>query len=458
MFVQLVQEPSAQNGGYDTLDKYDEFNKITNMLDRNIDEIKKEISNVLLRNMELGEQLEKMQRRNKELENQPENNRIESQKTNGQDVPNVLLLKNEELEEQLKEMQRRNKELENNRIESQKTNEQDIHNVLLLKNKELEEQLKEMQRRNEELECQVENHKIESQKTIERLANEASKYQSALGRATSVRLGDDDLNNMSQLREDIKTLKKNLEYLSAVKPAKHFDINKKNASRLLKQYGCTNFIDDDVHCKSLLQAAMQRYILESSIEEIGNYLSRNNHQVSDLETQIVRSTDTLLNMIGGLSKYREGSDNVTPTLPIKLRQQIYSVLSNRGFNRVVSSKGTIEHSFISNLQEKLILTANHYRIVKNPTKMMIFRSIAAELARDIVKIFFFRLKVQEQKVDSPFWFECNAPVNPDTMEGSFDPENCQDNVVQICAFPLICIDLKNDEKRKILSQANIHIR
>ncbi|CAG8622052.1 13229_t:CDS:1 [Dentiscutata heterogama] len=330
----------------------------------------------------------------------------------------------------------------------------EITNVLLLRNKELEEQLEEMQRRNKELENQVENNKKEAQKNIERLTREASKYQSALGRATNVRLGNDDLNNSCQLREDIKTLKKNLEKFTVVKPAKDFDIIKDRAYLLLKKYKCTNFIDDG-HYKSLLQAAMQRFILETSIKYIAGFFSSTEH--STLETQIDQNTKILLNVIDDFAKFRKGNDDITPTLSIKLRQQIYSVLGNRGFNPIASPEGTTEHPFISHLQQKLVLAANQFRIVKDLTKNKSFNDIAIKLARDVIKIFFFRLKVQEQIADPPVWFECNTRVNPDLMEGAFDSDHYQDDVVQICAFPLIGIDLNNDEKRKILSQANVYI-
>ncbi|CAG8544608.1 9439_t:CDS:1 [Gigaspora margarita] len=339
---------------------------------------------------------------------------------------------------------------ENNKMESKMSTEQEIINMLLFKNKELENQLEGIQHRNKELEKQVESSKM----TIKRLTLEASK----LGKAISVGLGDNDLNNVCQLKEDIKILKENLENFSIIRPAKDFGIIKNRADNLLKQYKCTIFINDE-HYISLLQAAIQRYILESAIKYIEDCFSNPEHLVySELEAQIVRNTDTLLNVMGVFAKSREGSDDVTPTLPIKLRQLIYSVLDNRGFNPIVSPEGTIEHPFISRIQEVLIHMANMFRIVIEPTKMKSFDDTAIKLARDIIKIFFFRLKVQEQMAGPPVWFEYNDRVNPDLMEGAFDPGHCQDVVVQICTFPLICINLENDEKRKILSKANVHIK
>ncbi|CAG8519146.1 8873_t:CDS:2 [Cetraspora pellucida] len=390
--------PSAQKEKTYTFDN-EIINKIMNILHENANNTIKEITNLLPpRNTELEEKTDEMRRKNKELEE--------------------IRRKNKELEE----TRRKNKELEETRR----------------KNKELEEQIDEMQ---------------QAQKTIERLTREASRYQAELGRTINVRLSN-DFNNSSQLREDIKALKKNLETFSVVKPAKDFHINKDKANRLLKLYKCTNIVDDG-HYKSLLQATLQRFILESMIKEIDRYFS--SADCSDFENKIVKNTEPLLNYMDGFVKSRIENDNITQKLPIMLRQQIYSLLGNRGFTSIVSSKGIIEHPFISYLQEKLIKTMNQFRIVRDSSKQKIFNDMATKLSRDIIRIFFFGLKAQEQVADLPVWFECDNRVNPDLMEGAFDPDDCQDEFVQICAFPLIGIDLKNDEKRKILSQANVLI-
>ncbi|CAG8473461.1 25250_t:CDS:1 [Racocetra persica] len=400
--------PSAQREKAHTCDNDAIINKIMGILHKNTDNTIKEITSVLpLRNKE---QTDEMQRKNKEFK------------------------------EQTDEMRRKNKELEKQVNEMQS------------KNQELKKQIKEIQSKNEELENQIEKNKLEAQKTIDRLTREASKYQAELGRTMNVL--SNDFNNSCQLREDIETLKKTLEKFSLVKPAKDFDINREEVIGLLKMYKCTNFVDD-VHYKSLLQAVLQRFILESMVEYIDQYFSKTNR--SELEQKIVENTKTLLNNMDSFAKSRKGNDNITQNLPVRFRQQIYSVLSSRGFTSIVSPRGTTEHPFISDLQKKLIITMNKFRIVKDPNKEKIFIDMAAKLSRDVIRIFFFDLKAQEQIADSPIWFECNTRVNPDFMEGAFDPDNCQDEVVQICAFPLIGIDLNNEKKRKILSKANVLI-
>ncbi|CAG8587258.1 5837_t:CDS:1, partial [Racocetra fulgida] len=374
--------PSAQREKAHICDNDDLINKIMGILHRNTDNTIKEITTVLpLRNKE---QTDEMQRKNKEFE------------------------------EQAYEMRRKNKVLEKQINEMQS------------KNQKLQKQINEMQNKNKELENQLEKYKREALKTIERLTREASKYQAELGRTMNVRLSN-DFNNSCQLREDIKTLKKNLETFSVVKPIKEFHIIRDNADRLLKLYNCTKPVDDG-HYKLLLHAALQKFILKSTINHINQYFSRLNH--SELEQKIGENTKTLLNNMDSFAKSRKGNDNITQNLPVRFRQQIYNVLSNSGFTSIVSPKGTAKHPFISELQELLIATMSDFRIVKDPNKEKIFKDMAAKLSLDIIRIFFFDLKAQEQIADPPAWFDCNARVNPDLMEGAFDPDNCQDEVVQ----------------------------
>ncbi|CAG8544704.1 19684_t:CDS:2, partial [Racocetra fulgida] len=290
---------------------------------------------------------------------------------------------------------------------------------------------KEIEAKNKEIEAK--NHEISGlRKDIEDLKDEASRHQSALGRATNFRLSDDDCNNSVQLREDITSLQQTLKDFCIVKP--NININKKEAMNLLQRYGCTESIDGE-HFKSLLKAALQRFVLETILDSTSKYFEKrlpetNNENTEEnteersLETRIVFETKNLLDKMKHFAKFREGDDDVTRALPIKLRQQIYAVLGNRGFSKVIS-KDTVEHPFINETQEQLIKKINSIRTINDPNKITKLNSMAANIVRDVIRIFFFRLKVQEPEADSPHWFEYNDPVDPELMQGTFE-HDCQD--------------------------------
>ncbi|CAG8448561.1 8745_t:CDS:2 [Gigaspora rosea] len=246
------------------------------------------------------------------------------------------------------------------------------------------EQLQDHKLKLETKDEEISNIQLEAKdKTIEELKNEASRHQSALGKATNFRLSDDDRNNSVQLREDITCLQKTIKDFCIVKPG--IEINETEAKKLLQQYGC----DDDV----------------------------------------------------------------TKALPVKLRQQIYAVLGNRGFSKVLSEDTIAEHPLINDIQQQLIQMMNRFRTINDPGKAIKLNDMIANIIRDVIRIFFFRLKVQEPEADPPHWFEHNDQVNPDLMEGTFDQDaDCQD-VVKICSFPLIGIDLGDEKKRKTLFPA-----
>ncbi|RIB25664.1 hypothetical protein C2G38_432817 [Gigaspora rosea] len=292
-------------------------------------------------------------------------------------------------------------------------------------------------------------------KTIEELKNEASRHQSALGKATNFRLSDDDRNNSVQLREDITCLQKTIKDFCIVKPG--IEINETEAKKLLQQYGCTNFTDEE-NFKSLLKAALQRFVLETILNLTQEYFQLTNNENENineklLETGIVFEVNSLITKMKHFANFREGDDDVTKALPVKLRQQIYAVLGNRGFSKVLSEDTIAEHPLINDIQQQLIQMMNRFRTINDPGKAIKLNDMIANIIRDVIRIFFFRLKVQEPEADPPHWFEHNDQVNPDLMEGTFDQDaDCQD-VVKICSFPLIGIDLGDEKKRKTLFPA-----
>ncbi|CAG8574181.1 40795_t:CDS:2 [Gigaspora margarita] len=274
------------------------------------------------------------------------------------------------------------------------TKDEEISKLCKEKNNEMSNLYKELEAKDKET---LNLHKI-----IEDLKNEASRHQSALGKATNFRLSDDDRNNSVQLREDITYLQKTIKDFCIVKPG--IEINETEAKKLLQQYGSNNLITKMKH----------------------------------------------------FANFREGDDDVTKAFPVKLRQQIYAVLGNRGFSKVLSEDTIVEHPLINDIQQQLIQMMNRFRTVNDPGKAIKLNNMVANIVRDVIKIFFFRLKVQEPVADPPRWFEHNDQVNPDLMEGTFDQDaDCQD-VVKICSFPLIGIDLDDEKKRKTLIPAIVH--
>ncbi|CAG8804078.1 34463_t:CDS:1, partial [Racocetra persica] len=327
-------------------------------------------------------------------------------------------------------------------------------NEIIHNNNEHEDQVKELKKKNKEMQLKID----ELDKQVNHLTIEAARHQSALGRA----IKDNDLSNISQLRNDIDVLKQNLEEFCMVKPADDFDIDLNAATNLLEKCASVKafrdnnnyvssiaYVLDEEHLKTLVHGALQRLVIESVIRHVkylGEYLG-------NLEVNIINQTDDLLNVLNNLINSRVGNDDISRIMPTRLRQQVYSILDNRGFNPIKIKNITTEHPFISIFKEEIMSAINEIRVIKNCDKLKRINDMAAELIRDIIKIFFFRLKIQEQVADPLHWFKFNDPVNLSLMEGAFGSDDRHDMVVQICTFPLITVS----NKKHVVARANVHV-
>src|SRR6266540_6044017 len=99
--------------------------------------------------------------------------------------------------------------------------------------------------------------------------------------------------------------------------------------------------------------------------QIANYLNYNLNK--SLEGEIYETTDDLLMKLDEFSKIRDGADDTTKALPIKIRQQIYGFLGNLGFADIIKNEKQ-EHHFISEMKNWLNNEINKLRIINDPQK------------------------------------------------------------------------------------------
>ena len=100
---------------------------------------------------------------------------------------------------------------------------------------------------------------------------------------------------------------------------------------------------------------------------------------------------------------------------------------------------------------------NSYQKITNNEKLAENEKNINEIVRQVVNVFFFRLKVQESIAEWK-WFSNNNEINTLMMEGSYDKGD-EDLRVDVCAFPLIGFNLsstdENDKKEKVMFPAQI---
>jgi hypothetical protein len=336
----------------------------------------------------------------------------------------ILEEKNSKLEETIKE----NIEKSNNSL----IGNTDFNITLAAVKKKYEEEIKS---KNDEIKSKNDE--------IINLKQDNSKYQSKLGSATTFRLSDDDKNNPVQLNEDISQMQEDLEsYVTNLRPKSDIDINLKNITNLLndskvKKNKSTftlnnlselNDINDDI---PLIKAVLQRHVLRTILDCFSEYQRKNNRKI--LELQFLNKAEELEKLAKRLEKERIGNDVVTSVLPVKIRQQSFAALGNRGFSNI--QEDDVLHEFIKESKEKLNKEMENYRKIINPTKKEAIEKKVADLIREVVRLFYFRLKTQEPIAEFK-WLDDSDEFDPDQMIEYGEGEN-ENGIVEMCVFPLI---------------------
>ncbi|GBB91273.1 hypothetical protein RclHR1_18450003 [Rhizophagus clarus] len=336
-------------------------------------------------------------------------------------------------------------------------------NSLTLQNQTIGQQLKEKTNEFEKSVQLVEDKENEIKNLIElnsNLKEKASKYQSALGDAISFKLGDDDNNNSVRLNDDIARLQDKIEdYVTSLRSKTKIHFKKVN--HLFSQYKCNLKMNPQTKEISLIKALLQRHVIEFILKNTIEYFEDTNittGNIQSLESEINSKANELMNLTCKFSKTRVGSNNVTLAVPIKIRQQIFAILSNHGFSDIIDdNKVKIEHKFINHLKKELNQEIDSYREILDPKSKKKIEENSTDIIREIVRLFFFRFKTQEPIVEWK-WFNNNDKIDSIQMTGSWDDDDIENATVEICIFPLIYKDSDFSSKLQVYTPAKVYIR
>ncbi|RGB24268.1 hypothetical protein C1646_773339 [Rhizophagus diaphanus] len=230
-----------------------------------------------------------------------------------------------------------------------------------------------------ELEQQLKEIKSQIQSLKQKnkdLEKKASKYKSALGIATNFNSNYDIIFN-NDIIELHDTLETNL------KPK--IDVNINEVKKLLIKYGCQSKISYKDPNKPLIKAVLQRHVLEEILAQADFYFSRSNNIVV-YQNMIMASSD--------------------------------------------------DDSFIHIISKKINRMMNKYRKINDIKRKKYVNSLAKDLVLNVIRIFYFNLLIQEPVIHY-HWFNNNEKINKSYMKGSWDEDEIENLVVEICSFPLI---------------------
>lgn len=279
------------------------------------------------------------------------------------------------------------------------------------------------------------------------LDDELSDYQS----------GDTNQNYIMNINNDISELNDNLKkYITDIK--QDVIVNIEEIKNLLLLYKCPNKITNQDDDWLLIQAIFQRHIIEIIFSHATEYF-QSTGQPYHLESDIINEASLLSTLLTNISKYRTGNNKIAHETSTKLREQIYLTLGNCGFNNINGENNTAyEHPFIADCKKKLNNTINELRIVKDQEKKIVAENLAAIIICQVIKIFWFRLKVGESVVQY-VWIPCNVKVDKTFMEiSNIDNIDDDENLyVDLCYFPLIGSDLTSNNQ-KVYIPAKVIVR
>ncbi|CAB4489839.1 unnamed protein product [Rhizophagus irregularis] len=177
-----------------------------------------------------------------------------------------------------------------------------------------------------------------------------------------------DQNYIISLNNDISELNDNLKkYVTDLN--QDVIVNMEEIKKLLLLYKCPIKITNQKDDQLLIQAVLQRHIIETILSYATKYF-QSTGQHYHLEANIVNKASLLSILLTNISKYRTGNDEIAHVATTKLRQHIYSILNNRGFANIYGEDHiTYEHPFIAYHKEELNKTMSELRIVKGQEKL-----------------------------------------------------------------------------------------
>ena len=237
------------------------------------------------------------------------------------------------------------------------------------------------------------------------------------------------MNNSVQLSADICSLQDRL--VTTLKGA-NIKIDNEQIHKLYEKYN----VDLDSH-KIQMKIVLQRYVLETILKFADNYLEIKEEEDPDSpynqEKYIISYTNKLIDLLNKFysSHFRQDNCMIRAT-QTKICQQVYGMLGAFGFSEIYENNDKCPHPFTTHAKQELnqLMTKHHH--ISDVTKRNSIENMAEDLIKDVVRIFKFRLLVQEPKCEVR-WYENSSKIDTQFMKGGqWDDENLDDYVVNIC--------------------------
>ncbi|CAB5126785.1 unnamed protein product [Rhizophagus irregularis] len=359
----------------------------------------------------------------------------------------------EEIKQEKEEIKQEKEEIKQEKEEIKQVKEE-IKRTMEEVKKQKDEEIRQLKEEIEGLNEKIAGYQLQNKS----LNDENAELQNYIGKATTFSLSDDDRDHSVQFVKDIKNIQMMIEnYVGILRPK--VEINVEEINKLLRTYGCKARVKskDSRYDTLLMKGALQRYVFELILEKTKNY--------TGIECRIFKSTNQIFDSLTQYLKECDGVSKVMKAYPIKMRQQIFGFLGSLGF----ADKDDKEHPFILFLTNELNDSINKLRTIEGQHKSKKHNDMAANLIREVIRMVYFRFRVQEPCADF-FWVPYNEKINPDLMEGRWDDDIDEqedieepaeeqvivdDKFVELCTFPLINASSNIKDQKTYYTRAKV---
>ncbi|CAG8545888.1 10472_t:CDS:1 [Paraglomus occultum] len=278
-------------------------------------------------------------------------------------------------------------------------------------------------------------------KQKEAFKEEASRYQSALGDATSHIFKEDDPNNPIFLKRHIHALEKKLDNIARTKGAM-ITINASEATKLVNRYLHPYKIRRADVDRVLIKAAFKRVITEKILKKTAvahknAMLPTSNKETSALEFDIAQTTEALCAMITQFIYDNQINDNIADLIPDKIRQQTYSLLGTHAFTNM-------NQPFIQETSAEVLNVLAKYRTNKKDTQERLFLQ-TMDTIRTLIRVLYFRPKVfGNSRVE---FVESGIEFDDALMRGAqlYEDDTEESVLVALCSLPMVYKEQKKDD-------------
>ncbi|GBB95280.1 hypothetical protein RclHR1_02500029 [Rhizophagus clarus] len=258
----------------------------------------------------------------------------------------------------------------------------------------------------------------------------------------------------SGVKDEIKKLQRSFLTFTTLSDGE-IKINQDAANELLESYQLGSF-QDDSKSKIRLAAALESKITSLLNERVEGYFAVKDTYLEDdydddnLEYDLVNTTEKLCELLNRFTGARASGDTSLRKTCTKLRSLIYSSLSTSSFSTFENDT----HPFITSLVSQLLKFMEGCRTLPSAESLQV-KEEAKQIILRFISLIYFKLKSIDPQPKLVYYNQ-GTNVDEHNMKGAWDKTDVSNQIVDICYFPAVIVNQKNNSntisKAQVLSR------